>query len=207
MIEDHIKHVMSVNNTEIVQIPVKIARCSVPACLDSGAAVNCISSALFTKINASGQYRLQRDEKALTGAGGGTLTILGYCYLPIELGRRTWNDRFYVVTSLSQPLIIGAASLIERQIDLINSTKSVRLKDNKGNRQCIPYINDTRPSPIPRVLVLNECIEIPPQCERIVRVDQPRSQMIMNSKDAILVESMPPCVKNAGLLLPEALPH
>ena len=43
--------------TCIYSIPVKTARFTVPACLDSGVAVNGISTALFTKVNASDQYK------------------------------------------------------------------------------------------------------------------------------------------------------
>ena len=199
MIENIISHVMNVNSTEIVQIPVRLARLSTPACLDSGAAVNCISASMYEKINADKRFKLYQDHKALTGAGGSTLNILGYTHLPISIGDKSWTDQFYVIPQLSQHIIIGASCLKERSIDLINSDKCVRLRSNLGAWQIVPYINDRSESKqIARVLVLDEAVEIPPQCECIVRVNQPRSQMIVTSSDPILVESLSPCVKKRG---------
>lgn len=84
---------------------------------------------MFSKINAHKKYTLMQDRKALTGADGNGISI----------GQKTWTDRFYVITILSQPVIIGAMCLKDRLSDLINSDKFVRLKDNKGCWQSIPY--------------------------------------------------------------------
>ena len=154
---------------------------------------------MFEKINEGKTFKLYQDHKALKGAGGSTLNILGYSHLPVSIGRKTWTDQFYVIPNLSQHIIIGATCLKDRSIDLINTDKCARLKDNEGEWQRIPYISDRiLNKQLPRVLVLNEAVEIPPQCERIVRVDQPRSQLIINSIDTILVESLPPTIKKRG---------
>ena len=99
------------------------------ALMDTGSAINCISSTTLTKSRIH-HHNLRSNNKTFTTANNKQMSPTGCLQLHVKVQGKTYSDKFYVFPNLSQSIILGRPFL-HRYWAKINFEKQ-ELKLTKG---------------------------------------------------------------------------
>ena len=135
------------------------------ALLDSGACRSCVSKEFINKFKIDVIKLEGNNVKFLTAANGQALKIEGQAGVLVKLNGLTMTHTFYVVLSLSNPVILGVDWLTLNQAKLDFQHNLVSLHDGL----VIANFNQIAGDRSNTLLTENYCI-IPPRTEQIFNV-------------------------------------
>lgn len=88
-----------------VFVVLQLSKVNVITCMDTGAAVNCISKKLWENLKMLPNVTIaQAPRVQLTSANNGNLSCQEYVRIPISIGNKTFFECFFVIDQLNQDL-------------------------------------------------------------------------------------------------------
>ena len=126
------------------------------ALIDTGADISVMSERMHKKLrNKSG---IKPVSQALQGAGGKPLKVKGVTNLSFQLGKKEYNQKFYVVKEASRNLILGIDFLKKNQARIYFDLEKLRLNGE--------YIDLDRDIHIASVVRVDADVTLPPQSKQ-----------------------------------------
>lgn len=107
--------------------------------LDAGAQANGISQQFYTENAQKIETHYRRlgpvmDDKCVELVGpDGPLPYSRIVYLPVQVGKKTWIDKFYVINALPVDVLLGSETMARQKVDIINSGGYALVQDPKSN--------------------------------------------------------------------------
>lgn len=172
-----------------VFVVLQLSKVNVITCMDTGAAVNCISKQLWENIKMLPNVTIaQAPRVQLTSANNGNLACQEYVRIPVSIGNKTFFECFFVIEQLNQDCIIGYPTMRRRKMDLINSQECLSIISKYGLKENVPYY--VKPKLNGQTVYLQEDVVLYPQTERLITVVIPKNKSTFNSRRDIRVERM-----------------
>ena len=94
-----------INLANIILYKVKVNNLEVESLYDTGTSISVMSKHFFDRLQ--NKPKLIRCNRSISGAGGETLIPVGKCFIQLQIGKRTFQDRVIIIENLICNYILG----------------------------------------------------------------------------------------------------
>ena len=147
--------------------------------LDTGAKINCISEKMWEEISEGKET--QPTKFSIRTANNEEMKCLGTVRMNVRIGRKKWNDTFFVLKSLTYPLIMGLPTMEREKVNIYLGDKYVTIGTDKAKINFIGY-----PEKIGQLHII-EAIELPTACQTLLVCKISRSKTQAIEKETAIV--------------------
>ena len=94
-----------INLANVILYKVKVNNLEVEALYETGMPISVMSKCFFDKLQ--NKPKLIGCNRGISGAAGEALVPVGECFIQLQIGKRTFWDRFIIIENLKCGYILG----------------------------------------------------------------------------------------------------